>query len=109
MWAEDGRRCRDARLGASFLHEEECEIRKKVARTAKRGGFTLGREKFAKISAVEGIVLTPAMHARVEEFDDKDMSAEERRAAIIRAHRKKVGCRPLLKRVGERDERLEAA
>jgi len=56
-------------------------------RTAK-GVLTLGRERFAKISAVEGIELTADMRARAAEFDRRGMAAEERRRSIIRAHSK---------------------
>jgi hypothetical protein len=51
-------------------------------------GLTLGHERFAKISEVEGIVLTTTMKRRMVDFDRKGLSAEERRASIIRAHRK---------------------
>jgi hypothetical protein len=50
--------------------------------------ITLGRERFAKISAVEGIALTPRMKQRVAEFDRRGLSAEERRRSIIRAYQK---------------------
>jgi hypothetical protein len=49
-------------------------------------GFVLGRERFAKISAVEGIELSGPMKKRIRESDRKRLSAEARRAAIIRAH-----------------------
>ena len=48
----------------------------------------MGRERFAKISAVEGIELTPAMRTRAAEFDRRGMAAAERRRSIIRAHSK---------------------
>lgn len=48
----------------------------------------VGRAKFAKISAVEGVKLTPSMNKRAIEFDRAGLSAEERRKAIIRAHAK---------------------
>jgi hypothetical protein len=51
-------------------------------------GFVLGRERFEKISAVEGIKLSGAMKKRMREADRKGLSAEARRAAIIRAHSK---------------------
>jgi len=54
----------------------------------KAAGVTIGRERFAKISAVEGIALTPAMKRRVEQFDRRGLSAAQRRRAIIAAHRK---------------------
>jgi hypothetical protein len=49
--------------------------------------IVLGRERFAKISAVEGIELTPAMKRRVAEFDRRGLSGEERRRSIIRLYR----------------------
>jgi len=51
-------------------------------------GVTFGRARFAKISAVEGIHLSPEMEARFREFDDKHVSASERRNAIARAFTK---------------------
>ena len=51
-------------------------------------GMILGRDRFAKISAVEGIELTATMKRRAAEFDRRGLSGEERRRAIIRAYRK---------------------
>lgn len=51
--------------------------------------MTLGRERFAKISAVEGIELRPDMRARAAEFDRLEMSPAKRRRAIIEAHSKR--------------------
>jgi hypothetical protein len=48
-------------------------------------GYTLGRTGFAKISAVEGIKLSPEMEARFRDFDKRGLSAHERRVAIARA------------------------
>lgn len=45
-------------------------------------GFALGRDNFARISAVEGIALTPEMRATLDGFDRDGLSAEERRRAI---------------------------
>ncbi len=45
-------------------------------------GFVLGRERFARISAVEGVALTDEMRATLERFDREGLSAEERRRAI---------------------------
>jgi hypothetical protein len=59
----------------------------KVGRAAKAGTM-LGRDRFTKISSVEGIVLTQEMKKRIAEFDRKGLSAEERRASIFRAYRK---------------------
>jgi hypothetical protein len=49
---------------------------------SRQSGFVLGRERFAQISAVEGIALTDEMRATLEGFDQKGLSAEERRRAI---------------------------
>ncbi len=57
------------------------------SKTAAKGK-RVGRQAFAAISAVEGIRLTSEMKQRAAEFDRKGMSGEERRRAIIRAHRK---------------------
>jgi hypothetical protein len=51
-------------------------------------GFVIGRAGFAKISAVEGVLLKPAMNKRAAEARSKGLSAEETRKAIIRAYRK---------------------
>ena len=45
-------------------------------------GFTLGRERFAKISAVEGIDLTGTIARELRLFDDAGLPAEARRAAV---------------------------
>ena len=57
-------------------------------RRRSTSGVILGRERFAKISAVEGIELTPRMKQRAAEFDRRGLSAEERRRSIVRAYRK---------------------
>jgi hypothetical protein len=49
---------------------------------ARSAGFVLGRDRFARISAVEGVVLTPEMRAALERFDRDGLSAAERRSAI---------------------------
>ena len=59
---------------------------KTLSRGAKR--MTIGRARFAKISAVEGIVLTPGMEKRIADFERAGLSARGRRESIIRAHRK---------------------
>jgi hypothetical protein len=59
-----------------------------TSRKSPNTGFVLGRERFSKISAVEGIELSHAMKKRIRQSDQKGLSAEARRAAIIRAHRK---------------------
>jgi hypothetical protein len=58
-----------------------------IKRSAK-SGMILGRERFAKISAVEGIVLTPSMKKRATDSERRGLSGEERRREIVRAYRK---------------------
>ena len=48
----------------------------------------IGRERFAKISAVEGIKPSSAMKKRVAQFDRDGLSAAERRREIIKAYKK---------------------
>ena len=50
--------------------------------------YTIGREKFAKISAVEGIQLTAAMVEDFHEFERKGLSPEQRRTAIAKKYGK---------------------
>ena len=51
-------------------------------------GVILGRHRFAKISAVEGIELSPAAKKRAAEFDHLGLSSEERVRRIVAIHRK---------------------
>ena len=62
--------------------------RKPVAKGAKVGGFVVGRARFAKISAVEGIELTQVMEERASEACRKGLTAEEYRRTIVRGYRK---------------------
>ncbi len=59
---------------------------KPVKATPKKSGWVIGHARFAKISAVEGIVVTPAMKIRKAALDRAGATAEERRAAITKAH-----------------------
>jgi len=45
--------------------------------------FIIGRDRFAMISAVEGVALDAEAQALFEALDDKQMSADKRRQAII--------------------------
>jgi hypothetical protein len=54
----------------------------------KRSGFVIGRDSFGKISAVEGIRLTPAMKKRASDAERRGLSAEEYRQTIVRSYRK---------------------
>ena len=51
-------------------------------------GITLGRERFARISAVEGIELSPAAKKRAKESEKLGLSGVERRRRIARAYSK---------------------
>jgi len=55
---------------------------RRIARS-RSGDFTLGRERFAQISAVEGIALTADMREMMNRFDREGLSAADRRRAII--------------------------
>jgi hypothetical protein len=61
---------------------------KNAAGKSGRTGFVVGAAGFAKINAVEGIRLKPAMKKRALEADRNGLSAEETRKAIIRNYRK---------------------
>lgn len=56
-----------------------------ASRKAARKAYTLGRSAFAKISAVEGICLTPEMEARFRAFDKDNLPAPMRREALTAA------------------------
>jgi hypothetical protein len=60
-----------------------------VAQAGSGKSFTLGRESFAKISAVEGIRLSREMQRDFQEFDRRGLSAEERRRAIMNKYGRK--------------------
>jgi hypothetical protein len=59
---------------------------KPIARRT-RASVLIGRKWGERISAVEGIELSPAAKRRAEEFDRLGLSPEERRRAILRAYR----------------------
>jgi hypothetical protein len=53
-----------------------------------KAGFTLGRRGFAKISAVEGIRLSPEAEKQFRDFDRQGLSAGDRRKLIARSFAK---------------------
>jgi hypothetical protein len=61
---------------------------KRPTEKSSKTGFAVGRAGFAKISAVEGIRLKPAMEKRAAEASSKGLSAEEFRKVIVRTYRK---------------------
>ncbi|HLJ01308.1 MAG TPA: hypothetical protein VKT76_16475 [Bradyrhizobium sp.] len=62
--------------------------KKSTERRDKSGRFTIGADAFAKISAVEGNRMTPAMKKRASDARAKGLSGEEYRQTIIRTYRK---------------------
>lgn len=56
----------------------------KVSQNQKgsNAGYVIGRDTFAKISAVEGIHLTKEMQKDFSLFEQKNLSPEDRRTAI---------------------------
>lgn len=55
---------------------------KKATRTSKQGTI-IGRERFKKISAIEGLSLTYAANSEFDVDDTRGLTAEERRERII--------------------------
>lgn len=54
----------------------------RVKSTPKPSGFVLGRQAFARISAVEGLALTPAMQADFAELDRTQADPATRREQL---------------------------
>ena len=61
----------------------------KTPKRSSGGTFTIGRERFSKISAVEGIKLSRRTDETFREFDQRGLSAEERRREITRRYGRK--------------------
>jgi hypothetical protein len=61
---------------------------KSVRNDAEAVGFVIGRDRFAKISTIEGIQLTDAMKKSADDSRTKGLTAEEYRQTIIATHRK---------------------
>jgi len=53
------------------------------------GAYTVGRDRFAKISEVEGIRTSRRVDEDFQEFDRKGLSPEERRREILRKYGRK--------------------
>lgn len=58
-----------------------------VSPTARAGRFVVGRDAFARISAVEGITLSPAMKATLDKTER--MPPEQRRRTLASTYGKK--------------------
>ena len=63
-------------------------IVKKTSQIQKEGhrGYTIGRDAFAKISAVEGIHLNEEMQRDFQAFEQKGLSPKDRREAISKKY-----------------------
>ena len=61
----------------------------KTATTKSQDAFTLGRGRFERISAVEGIRTSPKVGQMFAEFDRKKLTPEQRRQAIRETFTKK--------------------
>lgn len=48
--------------------------------------YTIGRNAFAKISAVEGIHLTPELQKDFKAFEEENLSNADRRQAIVQKY-----------------------
>ena len=57
-----------------------------AAAAIRNGEFVIGKEAFAKISAIEGIYLTPEMEKDLDTFEAEGLSGPERDAAILRKY-----------------------
>lgn len=56
---------------------------KKKTRSASTARVTIGRDAFDKISAIEGMNLTPAMKRTFKELDKQGLTPAQRRKALI--------------------------
>jgi len=65
-------------------------MKSKQTQLPKGDHFTLGRGRFAKISAVEGIKASPRVERMFADFDRQRLSPEERRRVIRETFIKKA-------------------
>jgi hypothetical protein len=63
-------------------------MKSSASKSSKRPikGYVLGRDSFARISAIEGIRTTRSMDEDFRDFDRKGLSADERRKVIRRKY-----------------------
>jgi hypothetical protein len=59
---------------------------RKAARPKAKARLTIGLAGFEKVSAIEGLHLTPDMKRTFRAFDRQGASAAQRRAAIIKRY-----------------------
>ena len=58
----------------------------KISQKGGNGSYTIGRDAFAKISAVEGIYLTKEMQEDFQVFEQKGLSPKDRREVISKKY-----------------------
>ena len=73
--------------GRQACYSQRMSNPKQPGTKAKKKSFVIGRAGFARICAVEGIRVTPAMEKRASDAQRKGLSAEEYRETIMRAYR----------------------
>ncbi|HEX3653821.1 MAG TPA: hypothetical protein VHU18_13460 [Rhizomicrobium sp.] len=61
----------------------------KTRAPSRPGAYTIGRDRFAKISEVEGIKPSRRLQEEFREFDRKGLSAAERRHILARKYAEK--------------------
>jgi hypothetical protein len=66
------------------------KVGSKAGKPVKAKTLTLGLVGFAKISAVEGIMLRPSTKKMFADFDRRKLSPAERRREILEKHAKKA-------------------
>jgi hypothetical protein len=71
---------------AGKLRETRKTKLRKVARPKAKTRLTIGLGGFEKVSAIEGLRLTPDMKRTFRAFDRQGASAAQRRAAIIKRY-----------------------
>lgn len=83
--------CERADCPETTPHDNVTLMKNKVAtsRPRKTGQFVLTRDRGEKISAVEGLKLSPRMRAILRDSDAKGLSGDERRALILKQLRLK--------------------
>jgi hypothetical protein len=72
----------------SCYAETMSKQKKTTSKSTKSGRFTIGTVGFSKISAIEGIRITPVMKKRAGEARARGLTAEEYRRMITRSYRK---------------------
>jgi hypothetical protein len=67
-------------------------MKSKKAKSSASGTYsiTLGRKRYAKIAAVEGLRLSPEMERTFARFDREGLSPAERRAYVLKQFKRHI-------------------